>query len=70
MMSGHPGQNWPHTLDKAEIAHVNRRYHSQVPAVDIGESTHGVPQPGVGSEALGTKADTVFFFFFFNFLFM
>ena len=27
------------------------------------ESTHGVPQPGVGSEALGTKAGSVFFFF-------
>ena len=24
------------------------------------ESTHGVPQPGVGSEALGTKAGSVF----------
>ena len=34
------------------------------------ESTHGVPQPGVGSEALGTKAGSVFFFFFKLFIYV
>ena len=61
-MSGHPGQNWPHTLDKAEIAHVNRRYHSQVPAVDIGEYTWGSPA-WCGIWGSGNKGWHCIFFF-------